>query len=564
MNKRLTGIHAALAAGLCLIAGLPRPLYAQAVPTPGQVREQLRAPQRPAPTPDTSVAPTRPSPTAVAPGGKAVLVTGFEITGNRAIPTAELQEVLTGFTGRPLTLAEIYDAADALTRHYRTQGYTLASAYVPEQKIGGGIIRLEMLEGTLGQIRAEGTGRTRPEFLAWQFDRIKPGEVLRDAPLEHEMLLLNDLPGLDAKAIVRPGSEFGTSDLVLATTEKFIDGDVRLNNYGRETIGEWRAEGNLGLNGLAGIGDRLEFNAVYAEGDLLHYGRIAYSATVSPAGTRSSIYFSSFDYEVNSNKLPANLQLLEIDGEGDNYGFRIDHPFWRSRNRNLTFGIGIDRTLTRQYDRLFQTEDSQHLTLGSFSAQFSYLAGDNSFSTLGATLSTNFNAADRELNPQTGFLEVENNAQTAKLQIDMSHYRTLYRRLAMSATFTGVASVDPLMDLERFRLGGPNSVRAYAPAELAGDEGFVLRTELIHPLPYITFAPTYVKAFFDTGRVYNKNHNLLGVEEAQSLSGAGFALQTSVYQRLFVDVTLAQPIGAFDTSDTDRGVRLWANISANF
>jgi hemolysin activation/secretion protein len=179
-------------------------------------------------------------------------------------------------------------------------------------------------------------------------------------------------------------------------------------------------------------------------------------------------------------------------------------------------------------------------------------------------LSTNVNAAGRELNPQTGFLEFENNAQTAKLQIDISHYRMLFRRLALFASCTGVTSVDPLLDLERFRLGGPNSVRAYAPAEISGDEGSLLRTALTHSLPFFTVAPTLVKALFDTGRASNKNHNLLGVPESQSPSGAGFALQTSVYQRPCFDVTLAQPIGAFDTSDTDCGVRLLANINAIF
>ena len=73
-----------------------------------------------------------------------------------------------------------------------------------------------------------------------------------------------------------------------------------------------------------------------------------------------------------------------------------------------------------------------------------------------------------------------------------------------------------------------------------------------------------LKVFFDNGRVYRKHHNLLGVAEAQSLTGAGIGLQTSLWQKIFIDLTLAQPIGAYDATDRDHGSRFWLGASANF
>lgn len=543
-------------------------VYAQQVPTPGEVREQLRTtpglPTSTGPSVAPALAPA--AGTGVAPGGRTVLVGGFDISGNRSIESAALQQVIAGYTGRPLTLAEIYDAADELTRYYRTEGYTLATAYVPEQKIGAGVIRLEILEGTLGEVKVEGTRRTRPEFLIWQLDRLRAGEVLRNEPLENELLLLNDIPGLQAKALVRPGTEFGNSDLVVTTQEKRFDGGLQYDNYGRESIGESRFQGNAGLNGLLGYGDRLDLNAVYAEGDLLHYGRAGYSLPITPWGTRASVYYASYEYDVHTTRL--GFPGLDIEGEGDNFGLRVDHPFWRSRTKNLYFGFGLDRNNTDQRDETSPAaivHTKQNLTLANFSTFFSYLADDQSFSTIGANFSTNFRSNPLNRGAQGQFLDLENNAQTAKLQFDLSHYRTLYRQLAWSTRFTGVTSVNPLVDLERFRIGGPNSVRAFASSELAGDSGFFLSTELQHPLPFMPAMPTIVKAFFDTGRVYRKNFNLRAFEhQSESISGAGLGLQTSAYGKIFFDVALAQPIGAHDTSDTDNGVRFWANVSAKF
>ncbi len=535
---------------------------AQAVPTPGTVREPLRPRPTLPTTPGAPLTTAAPAPTEVIPpGGRAVTVQRFEIAGNRAIPTEKLQAVVAPYEGRPLTLLEIYDVADLLTRYYRTRGYTLATATVPAQKVADGVITLEVMEGRLGAIKIEGNRHYKPGFFAWQLNELAAGEPVRDAPLERELLLLNDQPGLAARAVITPGADFGTSDLVVQVDDRLVDGGLRFNNYGRESIGEWRVEGDAGLNSLLGYGDRLEFNGVYAEADLLHYGRLAYSVPVTAYGTRVGVYYASYDYEVDSKKLGAALSALDIDGEGDNFGVNVLHPFWRSRTKNLYFGVAFDRTVTDQIESTFGTRTKSHLSLGIFNALFDYAAPDGSYTAMAWALSTNFNRQKRD--PRT--LAPENNAQTAKLQLDLSHYRALWRQLAMFVRFAGAASPDPLVDLEQFRIGGPAGVRAYPSSELAGDQGFMVNAELHHP---VTFLPgwhsTILKAFVDTGTVYRKNHNLIGVEHAESLTGAGLGLQTLINRDYAADMSIAYPLGAHDASDKDDGPRFWVGLSANF
>jgi hemolysin activation/secretion protein len=73
-----------------------------------------------------------------------------------------------------------------------------------------------------------------------------------------------------------------------------------------------------------------------------------------------------------------------------------------------------------------------------------------------------------------------------------------------------------------------------------------------------------LKAFLDTGRVYRKNHNLLGIEQSESLSGVGVGYDALVFGRVTVDAMLAYPIGQHESSDDDDGVRFWTGITANF
>ena len=125
----------AMAVMLCAISP---PIIAQEIPTPGQVQESLRAaPKVPKSSPDALVpAPAPIAATGVGAGGKTVLVERFDISGNKALSTEQLQAVVGPFQGRPLSLQQIYEVADAITHYYRAQGYTLAAANVPVRPAG--------------------------------------------------------------------------------------------------------------------------------------------------------------------------------------------------------------------------------------------------------------------------------------------------------------------------------------------------------------------------------------------------------------------------------------------
>lgn len=544
--------------------------------TPGVVREELRTrPTLPVTPPDAVRTPAAPAATAgIPPGGRKILVQRFDIVGNEAVASDALQAVVAPYVGQYLTLLEIYDVADRITRYYRTHGYTLASAYVPEQQVSSGVITLEVIEGKLGNITTQGLRRTKDRLVQWQMNELKPGDIVRNEPLEREVLLMNDLPGVSTRAILQPGEEFGTSDLVLDSTEKLYDLSLGLNNYGRKSIGEWRLQADGALNELLGYGDQLSFTGLYAEADLMHYGRLAYSVPVTPWGTRAEIYYSRFDYWVDEKKLGRGFETFDIDGEGDNFGITFLHPVWRGQHKNLFLGVGYDRTVTRQTTEIIRgAGNPQHrnldIGLAVFTALFNYTAPDGSYSTLGATLSTNFDRPRRraDIAPLlTPFdTSLENNAQTAKLQIDMSHYRTLWRQWTGLARLTAVASPDPLNDLEQFRIGGVNGVRAYPSSELAGDRGFSATGELQHPVDM--FPGLYnqrLKAFVDTGRVYRKNHHRLGVERSESLTGVGIGYQAIAFGHVAVDAALAYPLGHHHPTDHDHGLRFWTGITANF
>jgi hemolysin activation/secretion protein len=556
-----------------VIAILSPPLAAQQV-TPGAVQETLKKRPELPPTPrDLPITEPAARPTVpVAPGGKKIPIQRFEVSGNEVISTDELRGILAPYEGQSLTLFEIYDVADALTRYYRDRGYSVASVNVPAQKVSTGVVRLEVIEGRIGSIAVDGNKRYRTRSLERYLGDIAVGDVIQRSALEEELLLLNDLPGLTARAVVEPGDEFGESNFVLRAEEDLIDSAARLNNYGRVSIGEWRLEGDLGVNAPFGWGDRLEVNAVWADSNNLNYLSGRYSVPILYRGTRASVYYSSYNYEIHSTE-NGGFPLLDITGDGDNFGANVAHPIIRSRRQNLFVTVGFDRTVTRQLTEPIGVKAKRDIGLLVLTGLYSREHADQSFTTVGAIFSTNFDSNDR--NRLTGL--PENNAQTAKLRIDASHYRALGGLWAFQVRGTAVGSIDPLVDTERFRIGGRENVRAYASSELAGDGGYALSLEVFRYFNFTPNLPASASLFIDTGTVTRKDCNTvvasgvvqaglgLGCEGAtQSISGAGFAFETFFKDHYKVNFELAHHIGTHEAFDGRRGVRLWAGISSNF
>src|SRR5690606_201871 len=193
------------------------------------------------------------------------LVREFLLNGNDVIPDTRLLAELTPWTGRSLALGEIYAAADALTALYHRQGYTLAQVTVPAQKVDDGIVELQIIEGRIGAIRVDGNDSYDFEFLKTRLDALAPGRVYTDTGMERSVLLLNDLPGLSARAVITPGTDFGNSDILFKVTEDPAQYSASLDNYGREELGELRLLADAQFNNLAGIGDQLYVAIIYSE-----------------------------------------------------------------------------------------------------------------------------------------------------------------------------------------------------------------------------------------------------------------------------------------------------------
>jgi len=519
-------------------------------PTPGTVGDVFDKPILKAPATD-AVPPIKTTPEAKrakVKSDKKIKVRGFTITGNVAFTSEELLAPLDSLVGEQLTLEEIYAAADILTSFYRERGFSLARVVVPSQKVNFGIIALEAVEGTLGEVVVEGKEEYNSQFMIEHIKSIKPGEPVSLDVLERDLLILNDLPGLTARAVVRPGKTFGTSDLLLKTEVKPFQGRVAVNNFGRQELGEWKLDGEFTFNNFTGNGDQFGINVSHSESDLLNFIGLAYNFPINAEGTRIGINATYVDYTVGGE-----FGALGIEGDTTDLQLTLTHPLMRSKRENLLLGFGLGENAAESAD-LANPATENDITLLEANLLYNVVHNDNSVSTLYGVLSTNFRSNSDGL---------QNNAQKAKLVVDASHLRSLDRNWQMFLRGQLTLSADPLVDSEKFSAGGQGSVRGFTSSEIRGDEGYQLTAELRRTVNLAEGINSSVRGFLDTAQV-SRIEPLAGEDDEESITSLGLGVTVVPEKNISIDLEYARPVDGRNTSDGRDGGRFWANIAYRF
>jgi hemolysin activation/secretion protein len=544
------GVRLLLAAACC--AALPAWAQLPPLPTPGRVIDTLpdRRPVVP-PTPPEVVFPA-PRPGAKHdPNAPRFMVNAFRFGGNTVFSEPLLKRVVDRFVDFQLNLHELNQAADLVTRYYRERGYPIARAIIPAQKVEQGVVLIELIEGRIGSVSVVGNKRYSTETIEARLAELPRVGVVTVEALERALLLLNDLPGLTARATLQPGSEFGLTDLVIRVEEKWAAGTLALDNKGVPETGRFRLDGALDLQNPLGYGDQLSVRLIESQHNLLTYGRLSYSFPLTASGLRGSATYSGVRYEMGGQ-----FARLGIEGEVDNYEGALSYPWLRSRRRNVFLGLGFRRTESFQTTAFGGiTDRDDHINLLSTTFQGSWVHEDSAVSNAYAAFTSNGKHNDSV--PPLEARLLRQDAQRAKLEIDMNHLRAASKTWDLYLRgFVGV-SAERLADTEKFAFGGPDSVRGYMPSELRGDQGYLGTVELRRQFTLVN-VPAVFSVFYDAASAKSK-----GFAGADSIRSVGVGINAYPHNNLRVRVEYAHGTSDRRSSDGERQ-NVWLLLSASF
>jgi len=516
-------------------------------PTPGSVRGSLPSERsRNTNNPAEVILPDQPGPTTHDRRGKRFQVHAFRFVGNTAFPAQRLKRVVERYVDLELNLFDLNVAADAVTEFYHDRGYTLARAVIPAQKIEDGAVTVAIVEGRVGNVLFSGQKRYDEALLRAYMRPLTAGGLVTTDKLERSLLLLNDLPGLKARATMTPGSEFGASDILVKLEESLFNFNLNIDNAGRKETGRSRADASLVINNPLGIGDQLNVRGLATDKGLMKYQKLGYSLPVNPDGLRLTASVSEVRYDV-----AGVFAALGLDGLARNAEVGLLFPQVRSRGSNENWSLGFRDTQLQQ--RAFKTVVS--------STKFRIAAVGYQFNSVGEDASVNNGSIQVASNLKKNSNGLKQDAEMLRLELDGNTLQPLDRQWDVYLRGNLVFSNDRLPDSEKFSIGGPGSVRAYRSAEIRGDSGaqgtieFRRRLTIASMVSSLTF-------FADVGRVVYKAP---GFKDAWgSLTGVGIGLTVYPTQQTTFKLEVATPAGGqFHAADGEKG-RVWASISASF
>ncbi len=530
-----------------MLAGLACGIaHAQTVPTPGAIQDTVPGSRIPSLSNPAEVIFPRNAPAIQRAETRRFLVSGFTFTGNTVVSEALLRRMVERYLDMQLTLAELDRVADYITTYYRESGYTVARAFIPAQRVEDGLVTIQIIEGTVESVAFKGQSRYRKSMLEPYLQPLlegTPRALVTDAVLERQMMLLNDLPGLRARATLAPGQQFGTTAVEVETQERFVGVSFGLSNSGKKEIGRTRLDAGFDMFNPLTLGDHFNIRAMRSEDNLFRYNRLGYSLPIGHDGIRVAFSHTATDYDLAGAFAP-----LGIAGQVRSADATVSYPFVRSRAKNVIGALQWRETTTRQTVLGLPFSEAK-LPLLTASIYANRVGSDSSATSLSVAMSTNM------VSKGTNGAGVQNR-DFVKVDSELTYLTGAARNWDFFFRGRGVVANEVLPDTEKYSIGGPDSVRGYQSSSLRGDVGYQLTVELRRQW-MVAGTPGYLSVFGDIGGVRNKG--FLGFDR---LSSVGIGITHYLSNKGQVKVDYSKPLLRVLGRETKP--QLWASMTLAF
>jgi hemolysin activation/secretion protein len=541
------------------------PAFAQVVPgtvAPERIEQRFQQPVEPQAQP-TGATPEIQVPQTAISGKLAQQFTleHVEITNVTAYRPGTFDDLYKGKIGQTITLAEAREIARGITTRYRGDGYVLSQAVIPNQDLKTGVLKIRVVEGFVDKVYVENERENsdRRHLIEGYAAKISAMRPLNTKTLERYMLLISDLPGVTARAIIRPApSTFGAADLVIKVSNKIWDGSFTSDNRGNKFTGPYQEQLTLTENSLAGLGERTTIRGINTiPMPELHFFDIQHEEQLDTEGTKLVLIYS------NGYTHPGDiLKPLDLQGTSDGYTATVSHPFIRSRAQNLTGRLTFDARDTEndalgtrltndrvRTIRLGGTYDTGDKFGGVDLADFAISQGVPWFSATEGTDTSRPNAS----------------RNFTKENILLSRIQTLPHGFSFLTAGSAQYSPHPLFSSEQMTLGGVGFGQAYDSGELSGDSGIAGRAELRYgqPVGYKYLDSYQLYGYYDIGTVWINGAGA-GNQDQFSLASTGVGVRANVNSNLYGYLELGFPLTRKIASENNEDPRLFFSVTGRF
>jgi hemolysin activation/secretion protein len=464
----------------------------------------------------------------------------IEVVGSTVFSPEQFAAITAPFVGREVSFAEILQAKDAITKLYTDNGYVTTGALITPQTVEAGVIKIQVVEGSLSEIKVVGNRRLRSQYIR---DRIRIGanKPLNVPRLMEKLQLLRLDPRIqNLSAELQRGVNPGTNILQVEIQEAdTFSLTTTLDNRRSPSVGSFRRSVDLQEANLLGLGDTLNVGYTNTDGS----NTISLNYTLPINAHNGTV---SFGFNQGWNRvIEEPFTVLDIQSNTKSYQFGYRQPLIQKPTQELAVGLSFSRQESQTelgIDNIggfplspgADADGKTNISALRLTQEYTQRSNKQVFAarsqfSLGVDW---FDASVNEDAPDSRFFAWRGQAQWVR-QFAPDTLLLARSDLQLAA--------NSLVPLEQFGLGGQVSVRGYRQDTLLTDNGLLLSAEF--RLPILRAANLggvlQLTPFIDVGKGWNtKGDN----PSSSMLFGTGLGLLWKQGNNFFVRLDWGIPL----------------------
>lgn len=465
----------------------------------------------------------------------------FAVSGNSVLDRREVERTVYPFLGPARSVADVEQARRALEARYKDAGYGTVVVNIPEQDVEQGVVRLDVIEGSVERLLVTGARYFSPLQIRDAVPSLAVGQVPELPKVQAELLALNAATS-DRRItpVLRPGRAPGTVEAELKVDDRLpVHGTLEFSNaYTRDTS-RTRATGTLSYDNLwqrqhsASIG----YQTAPQQTDDVTVLFGTYTARLPDSPWVLSGYL------IDSDTAVSTVGTLGVIGNGQIGGLRFIRPLPAVGGGYQRATLGVD---IKDFDESIALTGNQPsietpISYGILSAGWGIVfpgeTGNTELNLLGV-FGPRFLGNDTEEFSNKRFGA---SPSFAYLSLGFAHERALWRDARLRLRLRSQVAGGPLISNEQFSLGGANSIRGYLESEVFTDDGLYGQIELLSPdwssrLPGVSTGRLLVFVDAGGGRLQDA---LPEQDDDMFLWSAGVGLRAALWRRLTAELDWA-------------------------
>lgn len=462
----------------------------------------------------------------------------IDISGVKAFSSEVFESLKQPIISQCVGQNRIGELLNEINQIYMAKGYITTRAYLPEQNLSKGVLKIEVVEGTVEKVILNSDSTQDQRRLWAALPRFTEDSILNMRNLEQAVDQLDAPASVKTQIKLWPGEQVGTS-LVEVTTKDEDDFRIRLStdNDGQEGTGKNKLKLGVEKDNLFSINESISLNYIGSQDT----NALIFQASI-PFRRFNLSYTRSY-----SEYLSGLSEFSELFGQSDSSYLGLDYMAFRNGKHKLSLKSNLSVRSSNRYINDAELTP-QNLTVFKLGLEHRYISEKSRWlSSINVSQGLDALSASTDTDIE-GLANDAPHAQFSKLDANIHFSRPLGDSVYLQSLMVAQYSFDSLYGSEQVHLGGLGSIRGFVGQPFSGDHGVYLRNDLSlsawskRASQWLPWIDVSLNAFFDFGYVKSMSENIYGRHE-ESLSGLGVNV-VLFYQTSSLSLTLASPIHA--------------------